>query len=420
MTGWLFGLMRKISGPMALATSSQMISSITNFLFVLTLIAQLSPSGFGLYSIAFAVMLGGTAVLQGFFQLQMVTTLPKIEEDHRSDFAAALFFAQLGTTLLVATPITVVLGATVGATEIWGLSCTTALAILGLSGKEFLIRFLFASFRETLWIPTINLLASATLGIMVYAGVTAGGAGFAMLAYGIAQIAAMLLGLLVVKPVFRPRDVGAPLRAILANGAWGAFSALTYSARASAHTIIVGATLTLSDVGHMNAARTLLTPATLMIPTLSAVFLPRMSRTMADFGHLALRTMALRTALALSALVCLYAGVLAVAWPMLTRLFLGEEFDGLESYVLLWSFFAVAIAMRNVTEWTFQAMQSFRALSMYNLLAAAVTLASVAILTPAWGVRGAIFGLIIGEILLTVVVVKAFGASSRSQRQPEI
>lgn len=405
VTRQLVGLMRVVSGPIALATSSQMISSITNFVFVLTLIAQLSPSGFGLYSIAFAIVLAGTAVLQGFFQLQMVTTLPKLEDDRRSDFAAALFFAQIGSTVLVTTAITVALGIAVGAPEIWGLSCATSLAILGLSGKEFLIRFLFASFRNTLWIPAINLLAAAALAALVFVGVSAKGANFAVLAYALAQVAAMLLGLAVVKPAFRPREVGAPLRAISANGAWGAFSALTYSARSSAHTFIVGAMLPISEVGHMNAARTLLTPATLIIPTLSAVLLPRMSQTLAEAGPSVLRKLGLRTAFAMVLLVCIYAGLLALFWGLLTQSVLGDEFVGLETYVVFWSIFAVAIAMRNVAEWTLQAKQSFRALSKFNLITAGVTIFLVGVSTPIWGVPGAIFALVVGEFFLTALIL---------------
>lgn len=416
MTGRLAGLMRKATGPMALATSSQIISSITNFLFVLSLIAQLSPTGFGLYSIAFAVMLAGTAVLQGFFQLQMVTTLPKLDERRRSDFAAALFFAQLAAALLMAAPLTVLVGAVFGWAEFWFLAGATGFSVLSLSGKEFLIRYLFASFRDTLWIPAMNLLASAALAVMVYAGVSAGGADLAMLAYGVAQMVAMVLGLAVVRPVFRPREIGVPLREVSANGAWGAFSALTYSARASAHTLIVGATLPLADVGLMNAARTLLTPATLMIPTLSAVTLPRMSRALTDKGHPALRAMAIRSGLVLSAMVCVYAALLAIFWPLLTRFVLGDDFADLGDLVVLWSIFAIAIALRNVAEWMLQATQSFRPLAMYNLLAAAATLAAVTILTLAWGIAGAILGLVIGEIFLIVVVAIAFGTSGRSQR----
>ncbi|MFD1195245.1 lipopolysaccharide biosynthesis protein [Seohaeicola saemankumensis] len=401
-----------------MATGSQAISSIANFLFVLSLLANLTPAAFGLYSIAFAVVLAGTAILQGFFQLQMVTNLPHLAEGRRHEFVSALFLAQLIAMLVVTIATIGFAGALPGKTDYLQLATASALAILGLSGKEFLIRYLFAASQISLWIAALNILAAATLAVLAMSGLPSRGPQHAMLGYALAQIAAMLLGLFVTRVCLRPKGCWDLLRAIATNGAWGAFSAVTYSLRSSAHTFIAGATLSLVDVGQMNAARTLLTPATLMIPTLSAVMLPRLSQVMAFGSRQGLGRLALRIVVALSIMVVVYAGLLALAWPLLVKYLLGSGFIGLGPYVALWSAFALSIAVRNVAEWTLQAMQLFQSLSLYNLLAAAVTLSAVTIMTLAWGVTGAISGLIIGELFM-IVLCTCF-VFKRLAEQPDI
>lgn len=402
----LLGLLRS---PVALAAGAQVISSLANFVFLLALVARLAPATFGLYSIAFAVVLAGTAILQGFFQLQMVTTLPKLAVERRHDFASALFMAQGALALALVIPaLALALLPPGGAAGLWQLAAASGLAILGLSGKEFLIRYLFAAERVSFWIPAMNLLAAAVLTGLAFSGLPAQGAPQAMLAYALAQIAGLGLGLPVARLAWRPRGWRSALRSTAANGAWGAFSAVTYSLRASAHTFIVGATLPLAQVGQMNAARTLLTPATLLIPTLSAVTLPRLSRTMAEAGAAGLGRLALRMGLVLAGLVLAYAAALALAWPLLVRHLLGQEFARLGAYVALWSVFALLTGLRNVAEWVLQAMQAFKPLSFYNLIAAGVTLAAVLALTLAWGVIGAIAGLVLGEIFLTGLILRHF------------
>lgn len=410
-------LVTVVTSPILSAAASQIISSLSNFLFLLFLVGSLTADKFGLYSISFAIMLGCTAIMQGYFQIQMVTTLPELAEDRRYEFASTLFFIQLAVALLLGISVTVLAGFLFGWADLSQLSAATALATLGLSGKEFLIRYLFAISSTSLSILMMNLLGAGTLAVLVLSDLPTWGPQHAMLAYGLAQVIAMVLGLFIVGPAFRPRHLRATLHSIGANGAWGAFSAVTYSIRSSAHTFIVGATLPLAQVGHMNAARTLLTPVTLMIPTMSAVMLPRLSQAMVGGGKMALGAVATRMSLVMSTAVIIYAGLLALFWPLLMRFLLGDDFLGLGTYVALWSVFALVIALRNVTEWTLQAMQSFRSLSIYNLLAAGVTLVAVTSLTLVWGVIGAISGLVVGEVFLIAIAARVCSPfrSSRSQ-----
>ena len=182
----LLGLLRS---PVALAAGAQVISSLANFVFLLALVARLAPATFGLYSIAFAVVLAGTAILQGFFQLQMVTTLPKLAVERRHDFASALFMAQGALALALVIP-------------------ALALALLPPGGAAGLWQ-----------------LAAAVLTGLAFSGLPAQGAPQAMLAYALAQIAGLGLGLPVARLAWRPRGLGSAPRRAGANGAWVAVSA---------------------------------------------------------------------------------------------------------------------------------------------------------------------------------------------------
>lgn len=387
-----------ILGPAILAISSQAISSLTNFAFVLSLLKNLSPAEFGLYSVAFAFVLAGGAVFQGFFQIQMVTELPHLAEKDRLPFASALFIAQnaVGLLLVLGGYATTRLASSTPEESL--LAIATAVAVLGLSGKEFLIRYLFATGRITIWLLAINLAVAGFILTLILSGTAARDSTTAMAGYAGAHVFALAVGLLAVPLTCRNLSLFATIRSVAANGSWAGLSALIYSLRTSAHTFIVGASLSLEEVGRMNAARTLVTPVTLIIPTLSSLMLPRLSQVHVAESLSGVQRLAWRIGIGIAGLVVIYAGFLFLAWPLLGSQFLGGGYEDLGLYVALWVLYALSIALRNTLEWATQATKAFRSLTELNLVTSVLTVGLVVLLTTTIGSPGAILGTTLGKL----------------------
>lgn len=401
--------------PAILAISSQVISSLTNFAFILNLLKTLDPAEFGLYSISFAFVLAGGAVLQGFFQIQMVTGLAHLQEKDRLSFTSSLFIAQNAVGLLLVLGVYATTRFASSTSEESLLAIATAVAVLGLSGKEFLIRYLFAIGRINIWLLAINLAVAVYIATLILSGAALHDSVSAMEGYAGAHVFSLVVGLLAAPLTWRNLSLVATLRSVAANGSWAGLSALIYSLRASAHTFIVGASLSLEDVGRMNAARTLVTAVTLIIPTLSSLMLPRLSQVHVAEGLSGVQRLARHIAVGMAILVLIYAGLLFLAWPLLGSQFLGVGYEGLGLYVVLWILYALSIALRNTLEWASQAIKAFRLLTVVNLTSSAMTIGAVMLLTFKIEAFGAIIGSILGEfamfLLLALSIFRKTGKS---------
>ena len=378
------------------AVGAQGISSLTNFLFVLSLVKYLSAEAFGLYSIAFAVLLMGGGVFHGFFQIQMITRLPERNSSEKVLFACSLFVAQciFGLVLvLVVLIITVTLNTSY-------LLVSTAAAILGLSGKEFIIKYIFANGKGESKVVAIQICAAFVFALSVISGYSSSNASSAMASYAGANLLAMSYGVFVARFKFGGLQIVRELREILRDGAWAGFCALVYSLRSVAHTFIVGGTLSLSEAGRMSAARALVTPVSLLIPTMSSIALPHLSRHFQLNGIASVLNQTLFIVSGMILILLAYSVSFYLVWPMLQVVLLGEAYAGLGVVVAGWVVYVLITAIRNTLEWACQAARLFPELLFLNILSAITAIIFVWFLTFQYGVVGAIIGACIAEMVM--------------------
>ena len=278
----------------------------------------------------------------------------------------------------------------------------SAIASLAYAVKEFYVRVAFS--RD---MPAIALamhlglggaLATAAFGIR-----DGWSAETAILVYASAQTAAAALGQLLTRlplTALSSKEMKLALFEVLPGGKWAALSSIVYSLRANAHTLIVGALLGPAAVAAVNAARLLVTPATLLIPALSNLALPQFARHARKFGAAGVKALSIRVGMALVVTSMLYGLVLLIVWTALAGRILGPTYADNGTLVFLWWIFACLLTMRCGLEWGNQALRRFSGITWTNAAATALALLSVVLLTIYTGPAGAILGTIIGELAI--------------------
>jgi len=384
----------------AVALGNQALSSLTNFLYLLFLIRVLTPEAFGLYSIGFAILLGVGAMVHGFFLIQMVTLLPAIPAADQQDFAAGVLVWLL---LGLAASSLLIIGAALFAPALAGYIGALAFTISAYAIKEFFIRYFFSTEKGQLRAMLVHFVLALALSGVVWLSPTAFTAVTALVCYGTAHLAAVICGLMTARLPLRhlsPAIMWQVLAKITPGGRWATVSALIYTIRASAHTFIVAAVVGPLGVAQMNAARVLVTPATIFIPTLSNILLPEFSRVAKAEGFAGVLPRARKASTQILLIATVYSVALLLLWPVVQPMLLGANYADAFWVVVLWCLFAMALALRSGFEWGLQALQHFRQISFINLAGAVATVSAVLGFSFVGGVSGAIAGAILGEVLI--------------------
>lgn len=400
----------KLRRLLSAGLGNQVISSLTNFAFGVYLLKTMLPADYGLYNIAFAVMVFIGGFSQGFFLVQMTVLSPAKHADERTAFAER-------TLLLLATTCLVFLVlATVGilALQVYGIPLGTtglpwliALASVAYMLKEFHIRHAFneARGRDAVFIHAALALVLLTGVLLAKATGCNMQVDLAMLLYLLAHLVAATLGQWRSGIIFS-RQSAAQLRATLRElhigGKWAAATNVVYAIRNQAHTVVVAASIGAVGVAQLSASRLLVTPAILLLPALSQVALPRLAELREKEGYPGLWRAERRIATALLGVAILYSAILLSAFQFLAPWVFGSTYSDLFNLTAAWCIYAIALSAHSAVDWTAQALQKFKAITTLSALAALVAIAGVSMLTKWLDVVGAPLGIAAAEISLTL------------------
>lgn len=273
--------------------------------------------------------------------------------------------------------------------------------------KEFFVRYAFM--RETHKYQVLFIHGALVSVLFLGAAIFNNNLGLvgSIFLYGAAHIVASAVGYAlsdIKVGNFKISLIIATFSDVASGGMWAALSSVIYSLRANAHTIIVAAMLGTTDVAQINATRVLVTPATLLIPTLSNLALPRFSRIMVKDGVPALMQYARNTILFISAVAFAYSVILIATWPFVASIILGDEYANSRGLVTLWCIYAITLGLRSGMEWSSQAMRLFKQQTKVYTVGAVVTLVLVFSLTKEFSVYGAVYGAISGELIVAALL----------------
>ena len=382
-----------------IAVGNQALSSLANFFFALFLLRVLSPAQYGMYNISFAVMLAYGSLIQGFFLIQMIVLMPEKSTSERPEFATQIL-GLLGAVSFGVVVLTFATDLLVG--ELWGfrwLILSTGFTTAAFALKEFFVRYAF-SCQVPRVAFTMQVVLVASLATLVFVFDSSWSIVDAVLVYGGAHVLAVMAGQTMLRlPLtsLSARAMRIALAEVTPGGGWAAVSSVVYSIRGNAHTLIVAAILGTADVARINAARLLVTPATMLIPAMSNIALPRLSQSAAQKGRIGVVARARKISMVIMIAAIFYGIALIAALPILSEQILGENYQGTELLSLLWWVFAIVLAVRSTLEWSNQALKNFSGIAWTNMIGAVAVLISAVVLTILFGPGGAIAGATIGE-----------------------
>lgn len=335
----------------------------------------------------------------------MIAILPTLPESEKENFAASvlmLLILACGSGWLV---IALVTKLTVIQVEVKAYVIATATAITAFLIKEFHNRYFFSHAGRQLSALAIQIILAFVLLVAVTAISKNWTSVSALYVYSAAHAASAVVGILLAKlPLLKVNriEIRRAFSAILPGGLWAAFSAVVYTVRSSAHTFIIASTAGPSDVGLMNAARVLVTPATMLIPALSYVILPQLARLNQTHHISRVYFLALRTSGVIFAITLVYSTALIFAWGSIQTRILGEAYAESFWIVVWWCFYSSALALRCGVELALQALTRFKKIFYINIAGAVVSLCAVLIFSYFAGIVGAIAGATVGEAIVAI------------------
>lgn len=388
------------------AAFNQALSSIANFVFTFYLLQVLPAEEFGLFGIGFAVSLFIFGFAQGFFTLQYIV-LAQAE-------APGLFASRTYTTLVLAS-ILAAAGSLFAAVVVQSLAgpglfvLGTCLAGVSLALKEFLIRHAFneqhgqravainavtgtALLFILLWIEAANIALNADFALLVYSFVTSTG-----ILFGHFRADLKLGG-------HRKHDLVETLSKLAFGGKWMLLANFISTLRGNAHTIVLALILGPVAVAKVNAARLFLTPAIMLLPSLSTIALPRFALTFHRDGLAALNFEQCRAGALLVCAALFYALGLFLVWPFLETRLLDPTYHGLAPLLTAWSLFAVALALRSSIEWGAQARRLFALIAKVSASTAVFAIGVSWVLAHQFGPVGAVVAITLAEVLMVASI----------------
>jgi len=393
---------------LALSGASQIVNSLTNFVIVLYLVRVMDKSEFGFYSLGFALVLAIAGLISSLIIMQFVVNLPDVPKDQRADYAMhhsiAVFFLGMVLVMLSLLVNSIQTELIIGEMDLRQIILPLAIATFFYSQRDLLIRIAYSEKLESIVLLST---LSVPVGVAIFFTIQwytkqPLTAPYAM--YGIAagQAAGCMAGLHFLRlpyKGFRIAGIYEAFKDSWQGGRWNILTSIVYSLRTQAHNLIAAPLLGSAALAEMNATRVLVTPAVMAIPPLTQILMPRLGEKRKQ-GMEAIKHYAFLSTSMLTAFSLLYTLLLLVLLPWALPLALGEAYQHTGNLVMAWCLVTVFLALRNGLTMVLQVVRVFRELLTANMIAAAVAILLVIVLSMMLGSLGAIIAIAIAEVVL--------------------
>lgn len=405
----------RLGQALSVSVLNQAVSSATNFALSIYLVRMLSPVDFGLYGIGFAASLFLYGFGHALFLTQMTVHLPDkaLEE-------VPLYNARMLIAVLVVGLVT--LGALIVVVHVWTVlfpsmagyfNYCVAVTAAGVTYllKDFFVRHAYNQ-RKEWWALLVNSAVACAMILMLIVMHFVGAAlsvEVALWVYTGSQIVGAISGYVVAELPIRSVKwafVRTDMSEAWNGGKWATATNVVYFLRTQAHTLFVAGLIGPAGVGSLNAARLFVTPAAMLIPAVGQVAMPRLAtarkRGMGDL----IKTARLTTSV-LVGFAVFYSLSVLMCYDSISTKILGESYQGLFLATAMWCVYTCLLSLRSSVEMIGQVVRIFRSITFVNTCAAIVVLVSGYFLTAFYGLYGAQWALVIGELGLVFLLFHA-------------
>jgi O-antigen/teichoic acid export membrane protein len=196
-------------------------------------------------------------------------------------------------------------------------------------------------------------------------------------------------------------DDGVPgiLHEIAPSAGWATSGAAIHWIFSQGYSYVVAATLDVTAVAAIASTRLLLMPINLLSTGVSSLMLPTTSGWLGDHPVRTVFARLLAVAFALMVAATFYLGVMWLARDWIFATVLRKQFEHRDELLLLWSAVSLVMVLRDQLRYLPLARARFRDLTGLAALSATLSIAVTYLGMLHYGVPGALFGVLTGELV---------------------
>lgn len=393
-----------------LAVADQGVVSGANFGANLALIRWGTPTEYGLFVVAQAVLLFVVGIHGALITTPMTVTLPREKSEHRGQWFLPLVIGPSlvpGVIALVA--VFVLSGIADWEPGLMQLAMVASVASIAVLLREFMRAWFYSALQPATVLVMDIAYAAFLLGgiwlLMLNAPLTASGM-VGSLGFAAAVVSFFSL-------VMTLRHLGSGqipawrscLR-LMKLGRWGVLGSIVTWCQTQSYVYLLMAFVGASATATASASRIFFSPLALFASGWGAIYKPWGAR-IPENDPEGLRVPMVEATSRLTILSAIYGVVVVAAHVPLVEHVLGENYRGIGSIDLVfWAIYFSVLTIRSGITNTLQVMQQFRALFFCCVGGAAASVLASTPLIIHFGVHGSLIGLIIGEVVLTLLALR--------------
>ena len=401
-------IIRAVSGTHALAVTDQVVVSATSFLTMVMIGRWTDPKQLGAYAIGYSVLASILAIQESLislpYSIQRLRPLGTPAEFAGSSLAQSWLLSAVGVAALIVGALG--LSASGGwpelATLTWVLAAVTPFALL----REFGRRFAFARLQVAHALTLDVTVAAVQLGLLVYLGwdgrmsaVTA--CGVLGLSCGLAAIGWLIIARADFSILLR--QIRPTIRHNWRLGKWLFLAQITVQIQQYITYWILAVVAGAAVTGVYAACMTVVSFANPIVTGFRNVLTPRLVLAWSTEGGEGLKRQTIQVSLVLAAITSVFClAVLFAGEEVMHFLYHGKEYAGHGQIVSILALAMLAAAAGMPASNALASMERPRAIVAVGAMGALVTMLLVWSLLTKWGLLGAAYGFLAGNVFGSV------------------
>lgn len=398
----------------AISFIDQAILSAANFLVGIVLVKFVAKADYGLYVLAYTIILFIVGLQNALITTQMTVLAPSKPKDEQDGFCNSLCIGQYFLYVPAAIVAVIVILALYHMGTLSNEQCyfagTILIVTLGVLFREFYRSFFFLKSQPSN-VLIIDLVFVATTSIGLLLGwltyrdqlhiIALYLFGLASLASG---LAAMALGGFSMEVNIRKSM--ASLKEAFAHGRWALGGILLSLIQGQSYVYLLTAMSGTARLAEVNAARLFLAPLSLLHMSFARVLLPKWSFMRRNGESAGIVRMARKAQILLIAIIVVYIATILLAQDRLIDAMFPQDYQNIGIFILMWGVLSVVQTLRSSDSWILQAFHQFKKLTLANVFSAVTALTLGATLIKLYGPTGSIVAMIVAEAILVFTLAK--------------
>lgn len=402
----------------------QALISLSNFIIAFFLIHSTSKENYGLYGLGMIIILLFVGFSNALITTQMSVIAPAKDISTRDKYCCSMLFGQL----LIFLPILFFGGAGVVILDKYHMVnhfdyvfyLAVCSAVFGMLLKEFFRRFYYLKLRPRVVLAIDICHVAAVLSVLIIVKfllqpddlhviamlAVAGGASLSgVIGFLLAKFPARMIDL---------RFVGDSLKEAWQQGRWALGGVTVTWLQSQSYVYLLGVFVGVSAIAEANAARLLIAPIAMLSTSITSVILPRLAL-MRNSGMSAdVERLARKVLYALIVVTVIYAGFLLIFKDLIIVKLFTPTYRNIGVFILAWNLVFVFQAVRSNNSLLLQVFRKFREITLSNVISSLAVLVCGIFLIRRYGVLGSIANLTFGEILLSILLWKAYKRTNKN------